>query len=79
MGNFQVYDALNILFKLKKPPIKHLEGFILLRKKGGKLQNFSRTLDQKFQFKNLKEFPNLIIKAGASMVEGMYAVVIMSC
>jgi hypothetical protein len=37
MGSFQVYDALNILFKLKKPPIKHLEGFILLPREGGEL------------------------------------------
>jgi hypothetical protein len=37
MGKFQVYDALSILFKLKKPPVKHLEGFILLSRKGGEL------------------------------------------
>jgi hypothetical protein len=36
MGNFQVCDALNILFELEKPPVKHLEGSILLQK-GGKL------------------------------------------
>jgi len=29
MGNFQVCDALDILFKLEKPLVKHLEGFIL--------------------------------------------------
>jgi len=45
MGNFQVYDALSILFKLEKPPVKHLEGFILLPKEGGKLQFFSKTLN----------------------------------
>jgi hypothetical protein len=43
MGSFQVYDALSILFKLEKPHVKHLEGFILLPKKGGKLHNFFRT------------------------------------
>jgi len=48
MGNFQVCDALNILFKLEKPPIKHFEGFILLLRESGELQNFFRTLDQKF-------------------------------
>jgi hypothetical protein len=48
MGNFQVYDALNILFKLEKPLVKHLEGFILLLRKGGELQNFFRTLNWKF-------------------------------
>jgi hypothetical protein len=37
MGSFQVYDALNILFKLEKPPIEHFEGFILLLREGGEL------------------------------------------
>jgi hypothetical protein len=37
MGSFQVYDVLNILFKLEKPHVEHLEGFILLSKEGGKL------------------------------------------
>jgi hypothetical protein len=37
MGSFQVYDALSILFKLEKPLIKHVEGFILLPREGGKL------------------------------------------
>jgi len=37
MGSFQVYDALNILFKLEKPLVKHLEGFILLPREGGEL------------------------------------------
>jgi hypothetical protein len=45
MGNFQVYDALSILFKLEKPTIEHLEGFILLLKEGGELQNFFKTLN----------------------------------
>ncbi len=40
MGSFQVYDALSILFELKKPPIEHLEGFILLLRKGDELQIF---------------------------------------
>jgi hypothetical protein len=43
MGSFQVCDALSILFK--KPLVKHLEGFILLLKKGGELENFVRTLN----------------------------------
>jgi hypothetical protein len=38
MGNFQVYDAQSILFKLKKPHVEHLKGFILLRREGGELQ-----------------------------------------
>jgi hypothetical protein len=37
MGNFQVYDAINILFELEKPLVEHLEGFILLLKEGGEL------------------------------------------
>jgi hypothetical protein len=48
MGSFQVCDALSILFKLKKPPVKHLESFILLPREGSKVQNIFRTLDQKF-------------------------------
>jgi hypothetical protein len=45
MGSFQVCDALSILFELKKPFVEHFEGFILLSKKGGELQNFFRTFD----------------------------------
>jgi len=58
MGSFQVYDALSILFKLEKPHVEHLEGFILMLKKGGKFQIFFKTFNQKFQLKNLKEFPH---------------------
>jgi hypothetical protein len=63
MGNFQVCDALSILFKLEKPPVKHLEGFILLLKKGGELQIFLKTFNRKFQLKNSKEFPHWISKS----------------
>jgi hypothetical protein len=45
MGNFQVCDALSILFKLEKPPIEHLESFILLPNEGGELQIFFRTFN----------------------------------
>jgi hypothetical protein len=45
VGNFQVGDALGILFEFEKPLVEHLEGFILLPKEGGKLQNFFRTFD----------------------------------
>jgi len=58
MGSFQVYDALSILFEFEKPSIEHLEGFILLPREGGELQNFFRTFDWKFKFKNPKEFPH---------------------
>jgi hypothetical protein len=37
MGSFQVCDAQSILFKLEKPSIEHLEGFILLPKESGEL------------------------------------------
>ncbi len=48
VGNFQVCDALGILFEFEKPPVEHLEGFIFLPKEGGELQNFFKTLDSKF-------------------------------
>ncbi len=63
MGNFQVSDALSILFKLENPLVEHLEGFILLLREGGKLQNFFKTFDQKFQLKNSKKFPHWISKS----------------
>jgi hypothetical protein len=58
MGSFQASDALSILFEFENPPLEHLEGFILLSKKGGELQIFSKILDRKFQFKNSKKFPH---------------------
>jgi hypothetical protein len=58
MGSFQVCDASSILFKLEKPHVEHLEGFIFLPREGGELQNFFRTLNQKFHLKNSKEFPH---------------------
>ncbi len=58
MGSFQACDALSILFKLEKPLVEHLEGFILLPREGGKLQFFFKILDRKFQLKNSKKFPN---------------------
>jgi hypothetical protein len=48
MGNFQVYDALSILFKLEKPLVKHLGSFILLPREGGKLQKNFKIFNQKF-------------------------------
>jgi hypothetical protein len=62
MGSFEVCDALSILFKLEKPLLKHLEGFILLPKECGKLQKKFRSLDRKFLIKNSKEFPHWINK-----------------
>jgi hypothetical protein len=37
MGSFQICDALSILFKLEKPLVEHLEGFIFLQREGGEL------------------------------------------
>jgi hypothetical protein len=37
MDSFQVCDGLSILFKLEKPLVEHLEGFILLPREGGEL------------------------------------------
>ncbi len=51
-----------ILFKLEKPFVEHLEGFILFSRKGGELQIFLKTLNQKFQLKNSIEFPHRISK-----------------
>jgi hypothetical protein len=45
MGSFQVCDALSILFKLENPLVEHFESFILLLRKGGKLQKKIRTLN----------------------------------
>jgi hypothetical protein len=57
-GQLPMCDVLGILFELEKPPVEHLEGFMLLSKEGGELQNFFRTLDRKFHLRNLKEFPH---------------------
>ncbi len=63
MGNFQVCDAMSILFELEKPLVEHFEGFIFLPREGSELQNFFRTLNRKFQLKNLKEFHTWINKS----------------
>jgi len=79
MGSFHVCDVLNILFKLEKPPIEHLEGFIFLPKKGGELQIFSNLFTKKFSTKTRKNSPTSSTKAGALMVGGMFTVITMSC
>jgi hypothetical protein len=70
MGNFQVYDDLSILFKLEKPPIEHLEGFILLPKEGGKLQIFLELLTRNSSSKIRKNYPIRSTKAIALMCNG---------
>jgi hypothetical protein len=79
MGSFQVCDALSILFKLEKPLIKPLDGFILLPSEGGELQNFSKLLTRNSNSRTHKNSPSGSAKASASMVGGMFAVVAMSC
>jgi len=37
MGNLSIFDALSVLFELEKRPLEHIEGFILLSKKGHEL------------------------------------------
>jgi hypothetical protein len=63
MGNLQVWDALSILFKLEKPLVKHLEGFIFLPREGSELQNVFKTFNHELQLKNSKEFPHWISKS----------------
>jgi len=54
---------MNIFFKLEKPHVEHLEGFILLPKEGGELQNLFKKIHRKFQLKNSKEFPHWVSKS----------------
>ncbi len=79
MANFQVCDALSIFFKLEKPPIKHLKGFILLPKEGGELQIFLKLLIGNSSLKTQKNSPIKSAKVGASMVGGLFVVATMSC
>jgi hypothetical protein len=57
MGNFKVCDALSILFKIEKPHVEHLEGFILLRKVGGELQKFLELLTKNSNSRTQKNSP----------------------
>jgi hypothetical protein len=75
MGSFQVCDALSILFKLEKPPIKHLEGFIFLPS----YKFFSELLTRNSSLRIRKNTPTQLVKVGTSMVEGMFAITTMNC
>jgi hypothetical protein len=66
VGSFQVCDALGILFEFEKPPVEHLEGFILLPKEGGKLQNFLELLTGNSSSRIRKNSPAGLAKAGVS-------------
>jgi hypothetical protein len=65
---------LSILFELEKPPIEHLEGFILLSRESGELHNFLELLTGNFNSKTRKNSPIGSVKASASMVGGMFVV-----
>jgi len=79
MGNFQVYDAFSILFQFEKPHVEHLEGFIFLSKKSGKLNFFSKLLIGNSNSRTRRNSPTRSAKDSASMVGGMFMVGIMSC
>jgi hypothetical protein len=68
-----------ILFKLEKPPVEHLEGFIFLPREGGKLQKFSELFIRNSNPRTIKNSPTGSAKAGASMVGTMFAVASMTC
>jgi hypothetical protein len=68
MGSFQVCDALSIIFELEKPPIEHIEGFILLLKESGELQKISKLITGNFSSRIRKNSPTRSAKVGASMV-----------
>jgi hypothetical protein len=57
----------------------HLEGFILLPRESGELQNFFGTFDWKFQLKNSEEFPHWISKSWRICGGKKFAVAVMSC
>jgi hypothetical protein len=78
MGNFQVYDALSIFFKFEKPPIEHLEGFILLSREGGCII-FSKFLTRNSSSRTRKNSPIGSAKVGTLIVGGMFMVAAMSC
>ncbi len=79
MGNFQVIDALSFLFKLEKLPVEHLNGFILLLREGGELQNFLELLMGNSSSRTQKNSPTGVAKASASMVGGIFTIATMSC
>jgi hypothetical protein len=59
MSSFQVYDALSALYKLKKTPIKHLEGFIYLPKEGGELPKKFQNCSSKILAQETERIPPL--------------------
>jgi hypothetical protein len=79
MGNFSVCDVLSILFEIEKPPVKHLEGSILLPRKVVSCRIFSKLSTENSSSRTQKNSPIGLAKGNASMVGGMFAVVAMNC
>jgi hypothetical protein len=69
---------MSILFELEKPPIEHLEGFILLLKKVVSYKISSKFLTKNSNSRTRKKSPIGSINVGASMVGGMFAIAIMN-
>jgi hypothetical protein len=65
MGNFQVCDALSILFELEKFPIEHLEGLIFYRELGifcCEFPHFFASFAESWALNSLKEMvPGLLL------------------
>jgi hypothetical protein len=79
MGNFQVCDALHILFELEKHPVKHFEGFILLLRKAASFRIFSKLLTGNSSSRIQKNSPTGSAKTSASMVRGTFAITAINC
>jgi len=70
---------LGILFEFEKPPVEHLEGFILLLREGGELQKFSELLTGNSSSRIRENSPTGSAKASTLVVGGMFAIAAMSC
>jgi len=70
---------LGILFEFEKPPVEHLEGFILLLREGGELQKFSELLTGNSSSRIRENSPTGLAKASTLVVGGMFAIIAMSC
>jgi hypothetical protein len=79
VGSFQVGDALGILFEFEKPPVEHLEGFILCREKVASCRIFSELLTGNSSSRIRKNAPTGSVKASTPVVGGMFVVAAMSC
>jgi hypothetical protein len=69
---------MSIIFELEKPPIEHLEGFILLLKKVVSYKISSEFLTKNSNSRIRKKSPIGSTNVGASMVGGMFAIATMN-